>query len=146
MCIFFPGCPTSKVISSPAHISDINFLHEWLFPAPSCRCPTVGLPQPQSGLHSREPPAEVVCRTVTAWWTHKTPVDHSLSWSRRLIGVLLVERRQHVGLHLCPKRYEVLINATASCFCLHHTPSQNDHPRPCKRTQPFCYKHCDFSR
>lgn len=40
----------------------------WLLPPQSCRCPIVGLPQPQSALHRREPPAETACRTVTAWW------------------------------------------------------------------------------
>lgn len=40
----------------------------WKFPPQRCKRLIVALPQPQSGLRRREPPAETACRTVPAWW------------------------------------------------------------------------------
>lgn len=64
------------------------------------------------------------------------PVNPLLVLCLLVIQGLWEEHGQHAGLHLCPRRCEVLIDATWCWFLLHHTPSssQTDHPRPCTGT------------
>lgn len=54
-------------------------------PPQSCRCPGVGLPQPQSGVRRREPPAETACRTVTAWWRGRSVRNGAENTCRSLL-------------------------------------------------------------